>query len=83
MLVQEYNLKTKYVMKTDDDTFVRVDAVLSSIVESRHNYSLLLGNVAFNATPERDPTNKWFINTNVMDLSLSLMVNSADSFHIL
>lgn len=59
----EYNLKTKYVMKTDDDTFVRVDAVLSSIVESRHNYSLLLGNVAFNATPARDPSNKWFINT--------------------
>lgn len=72
MLDQEYNLKTKYVMKTDDDTFVRVDAVLSSIVESRHNYSLLLGNVAFNATPERDPGNKWFINTDVMDLSLSL-----------
>ncbi len=71
MVDQEYNLKTKYVMKTDDDTFVRVDAVLSSIVESRHNFSLLLGNVAFNATPARDPSNKWFINTSVMDLTLS------------
>jgi hypothetical protein len=37
VLDQEYNLKTDFVMKTDDDTFLRVDAVLSTIFESKHN----------------------------------------------
>lgn len=60
----EYNLKTDFVMKTDDDTFLRVDAVLSTIFESKQNstHSLFLGNLEFAASPERDPSNKWFVN---------------------
>lgn len=71
VLDQEYNLKTDFVMKTDDDTFLRVDAVLSTIFESKQNstHSLFLGNLEFAASPERDPSNKWFVNREVMELS--------------
>lgn len=71
-------------MKTDDDTFVRVDAVLATISESKQNstHSLFLGNIAFTAHPERDPSNKWFVNTNVIEFSLST-VTSDDSFSLL
>lgn len=52
-------------MKTDDDTFVRVDAVLSAIQNSRHNHSILLGNIEFTNEPERDESNKWFVTKEV------------------
>ena len=52
-------------MKTDDDTFVRVDAVLSAIQNSRHNHSILLGNIEFTNEPERDESNKWFVSMKV------------------
>ena len=52
-------------MKADDDTFVRVDAVLSAIQNSRHNHSILLGNIEFTNEPERDESNKWFVSMKV------------------
>lgn len=64
---QTTNLKPKYVMKTDDDTFVRVDAVLSAIHNSRHNDSILLGNIEFTNEPERDESNKWFVSLKVQN----------------
>lgn len=68
----KYNVNAKYVMKTDDDTFLRVDAVLSSIFVTKpnstllipkYNQSLLLGNIAWNDAPARNPDNKWFMST--------------------
>lgn len=69
-------MNAKYVMKTDDDTFLRVDAVLSSIFVTKpnstllipkYNQSLLLGNIAWNDAPARNPDNKWFMSTKVRD----------------
>ncbi|XP_073009572.1 hydroxyproline O-galactosyltransferase GALT3 [Typha latifolia] len=53
-------LPAKYIMKTDDDAFVRIDEVFSSLKRSGSN-GLLYGLIAFESLPERDKDNKWFI----------------------
>ncbi|KAL3675827.1 hypothetical protein R1sor_025775 [Riccia sorocarpa] len=52
-----------YVMKTDDDTFVRIDAVLAAIKTRRspRSKSLLLGAVETNAGPDRGVNSKWYV----------------------
>ncbi|KAL2608122.1 hypothetical protein R1flu_026695 [Riccia fluitans] len=57
------HLSAEYVMKTDDDTFVRIDAVLSAIKNRRSHTtkSLLLGAVETKAGPSRDTSSKWYI----------------------
>jgi len=54
-------VKAKYMMKTDDDTFVRVDAVLSAIRKTNHTRSLLLGYIEFTSEPNRDTESKWYV----------------------
>lgn len=49
-------------MKTDDDSFVRIDAVLAAIDGRRaRSKSLLLGEVEKTNGPERDINSKWYI----------------------
>lgn len=55
-------LPAKYIMKTDDDAFVRVDEVLS-ILRSKASDGLLYGLISFESTPHRDKDSKWFIST--------------------
>lgn len=50
----------KYIMKTDDDAFVRIDEVLSSL-KDKPNDSLLYGLIAFQSSPHRDKESKWFV----------------------
>ncbi|KAK1277258.1 putative beta-1,3-galactosyltransferase 16 [Acorus gramineus] len=53
-------LPAKYIMKTDDDAFVRIDEVVSSL-EKKSTHGLLYGLIAFNSEPHRDKESKWYI----------------------
>ncbi|XP_062111756.1 hydroxyproline O-galactosyltransferase GALT4-like [Humulus lupulus] len=58
----EYGVRTvtaKYVMKCDDDTFVRVDAVLKEAHKVRGDKSLYIGNVNYHHKPFRH--GKWAV----------------------
>ncbi|KAL7120086.1 hypothetical protein ACP275_02G101600 [Erythranthe tilingii] len=51
----------KYIMKMDDDAFVRIDQVLLSLKEKASSNGLLFGQISFDSSPNRDNDNKWFI----------------------
>ncbi|PIN23267.1 Galactosyltransferase [Handroanthus impetiginosus] len=53
-------LPAKYIMKMDDDAFVRIDEVLSSL-KGKASDGLLYGHISFESAPHRDKDNKWFI----------------------
>ncbi|KAI3825501.1 hypothetical protein L1987_06991 [Smallanthus sonchifolius] len=55
-------LPAKYVMKTDDDAFVRVDEILASL-KTKTSDGLLYGLVSLDSKPQRDKDNKWYIST--------------------
>ncbi|KAK1407963.1 hypothetical protein QVD17_39591 [Tagetes erecta] len=55
-------LPAKYIMKTDDDAFVRVDEVLASL-KTKTSDGLLYGLVSLDSKPQRDKDNKWYIST--------------------
>ncbi|XP_048229647.1 beta-1,3-galactosyltransferase GALT1 [Ricinus communis] len=54
-------VSAKNVMKTDDDAFVRVDEVLSSLKRTTVSHGLLYGLINYNAQPHRNPFSKWYI----------------------
>ncbi|XP_021807772.1 hydroxyproline O-galactosyltransferase GALT3 [Prunus avium] len=53
-------LPAKYIMKTDDDAFVRIDEVISSLKGKATN-GLLYGLIAFESAPDREKGSKWYI----------------------
>ncbi|XP_061994032.1 hydroxyproline O-galactosyltransferase GALT6-like [Rosa rugosa] len=58
----EYGVRTvpaKYIMKCDDDTFVRVDAVLKEARKARKHRSLYIGNLNYHHKPLR--YGKWAV----------------------
>ncbi|XP_069611570.1 UDP-GlcNAc:betaGal beta-1,3-N-acetylglucosaminyltransferase 8 [Ranitomeya imitator] len=60
-----YCTKAKYILKGDDDVFVRTASimrVLSSLSRYRH-HSLYMGHVVKSAKPYRDPQSKYYIPT--------------------
>lgn len=68
-------LPAKYIMKTDDDAFVRIDEVLSSLKEKPSN-GLLYGLIEFDSSPHREKDSKWYISDEVfISLKLYLHVN--------
>ncbi|OAY60174.1 beta-1,3-galactosyltransferase GALT1 [Manihot esculenta] len=54
-------ISAKYVMKTDDDSFVRVDEVLASLLRTNIRHGLLYGLINYDAQPHRNPNSKWYI----------------------
>ncbi|KAK9107589.1 hypothetical protein Syun_023600 [Stephania yunnanensis] len=54
-------VSAKYVMKTDDDAFVRVDEVLASLSRINVTTGLLYGLINLDSRPHRNPDSKWFI----------------------
>lgn len=56
-------------MKTDDDAFVRIDEVISSLKKSVPR-GLLYGLISFESSPERDKDSKWFISEKVASLPM-------------
>ncbi|PPD85701.1 hypothetical protein ES288_D09G018500v1 [Gossypium darwinii] len=54
-------VSAKYVMKTDDDAFVRVDEVLGTISKENVKHGLLYGLINYDAQPHRNADSKWYI----------------------
>ena len=52
-------MDAKYIMKCDDDTFVRVDAVLEEANKVKAGRSLYVGNINYYHKPLR--TGKWAV----------------------
>jgi hypothetical protein len=57
--MQAQNLTAAYIMKCDDDTFVRVDTVLKEIEGISPNKSLYMGNLNLLHRPLRN--GKWAV----------------------
>lgn len=57
-------LPAKFIMKTDDDAFVRIDEVLSSL-KTKPSNGLLYGLISFESSPHREKDSKWFISDEV------------------
>lgn len=55
-------------MKTDDDSFVRVDEVIESLNQANVTKGLLYGLINSNARPHRNPDSKWYISPEVNNL---------------
>ncbi|KAJ6720779.1 BETA-13-N-ACETYLGLUCOSAMINYLTRANSFERASE [Salix viminalis] len=53
----------KYVMKTDDDAFVRVDEVLASLKRIKVSHGLLYGLINSDSRPHRSTESKWYISS--------------------
>lgn len=68
IFLQTEVLSAKYVMKTDDDAFVRVDEVMASLNKINVNHGLLYGLINSDARPHRDPNSKWYISAEVIVL---------------
>ncbi|CAN6549170.1 unnamed protein product [Malus baccata var. baccata] len=56
-------VSAKFVMKTDDDAFVRVDEVLASLNRIKVNRGLLYGLINSDSRPHRNPDSKWYISS--------------------
>ncbi|GMH01726.1 hypothetical protein Nepgr_003565 [Nepenthes gracilis] len=54
-------VSAKYVMKTDDDAFVRVDEVLASLKRVNVKHGLLYGLINSGSQPHRSTDSKWYI----------------------
>ncbi|EXC19985.1 Beta-1,3-galactosyltransferase 15 [Morus notabilis] len=54
-------VSAKYVMKTDDDAFVRMDEVLASLQRIGATRGLLYGLINSDSRPHRNTDSKWFI----------------------
>ncbi|KAG7979297.1 hypothetical protein I3843_05G123800 [Carya illinoinensis] len=54
-------VSAKFVMKTDDDAFVRVDEVLASLNRINVTLGLLYGLINSDSRPHRNPESKWYI----------------------
>ncbi|KAK6159945.1 hypothetical protein DH2020_003326 [Rehmannia glutinosa] len=54
-------VSAKFIMKTDDDAFVRVDEILNSLGRTNATHGLLYGLINSDSQPHRNPDSKWFI----------------------
>lgn len=75
-------MSAKYIMKCDDDTFVRVDAVISEASRVPKGRSLYVGNINYYHKPLR--YGKWAVTYEVQKHSLlliSLIMEYLSSFY--
>jgi len=59
-------VSAKYLMKTDDDAFVRVHEIHSAVKKLNVSNGLLYGRIDSNSTPLRNHDSKWYISPEVM-----------------
>lgn len=64
MFIQSEIVSARFIMKMDDDAFVRIDEVLSRL-EGKTGKGLVYGRISFDSAPNRDKDNKWFISEEV------------------
>lgn len=55
-----------YVMKTDDDAFIRVDEVLGSLEKIKVSKGLLYGLINSDSQPHRSTDSKWYTSLEVI-----------------
>ncbi|KZV21523.1 beta-1,3-galactosyltransferase 15-like [Dorcoceras hygrometricum] len=53
-------VSAEFIMKTDDDSFVRVDEVLNSLDRINVTHGLLYGLIYSDLEPHREPDSKWY-----------------------
>lgn len=68
-VLQSRVVSTKYIMKTDDDAFVRVDEMLASLNKANVTSGMLYGLVNSFGYPDRNPLSKWYITPQVLPSS--------------
>lgn len=66
LIEQTSAVSAKYLMKTDDDAFVRVDAIHSSVQQLNVSKGLLYGRINADSAPHRNRESKWYISSEVM-----------------
>lgn len=54
-------VSAKFIMKTDDDAFVRIDEILNSLERTNVTRGLLYGLINSESQPHRNPDSKWYI----------------------
>ncbi|KAL3654239.1 Beta-1,3-galactosyltransferase galt1 [Castilleja foliolosa] len=54
-------VSAKFIMKTDDDAFVRVDEILNSVKKADVTKGLLYGLINSDSKPHRSEDSKWYI----------------------
>ncbi|KAI3452846.1 hypothetical protein Pfo_009509 [Paulownia fortunei] len=54
-------VSAKFILKTDDDAFVRVDEILNSLRRINVTRGLLYGLINSDSQPHRNPDSKWYI----------------------
>ena len=59
-------VSAKYLMKTDDDSFVRVHEIYSSVKQLNVSNGLLYGRINSDSGPHRNNESKWYISPEVM-----------------
>lgn len=74
---QVQSMSAKYIMKCDDDTFVRVDVVLNEAKEVPQGKSLYVGNINYYHTPLR--AGKWAVTHEVWK-NLMVVIHSSINF---
>jgi len=52
-------------MKTDDDAFVRVDEIQTTVKQLNVSHGLLYGRINSDSGPHRNPESKWYISEEV------------------
>lgn len=62
-------------MKTDDDSFVRVDEVLASLKRTKVTHGLLYGLINSDARPHRSSDSKWYISPEVVLTPVQLLIS--------
>lgn len=65
-LQQTEVVSAKFIMKTDDDAFVRVDEILNSLERTNTTRGLLYGLINSDSQPHRNPESKWYISPEVL-----------------
>ena len=61
-------------MKTDDDSFVRIDEVIASLDRINVTRGLLYGLINSDSQPHRSPDSKWFISPQVWPIQLLFLL---------
>lgn len=69
--LQVHTVSAKYIMKCDDDTFVRVDAVIKEVGKIADGKSFYVGNINYYHKPLR--YGKWAVTYEVRMHPLSLL----------
>jgi hypothetical protein len=72
---QVHVVSARYIMKCDDDTFVRLESVMTEVRKIRNGESLYIGNMNYHHKPLRD--GKWAVTYEVNFIVDSTMVSYA------